>query len=137
MVNLRETENFIKVKCSVKRLDDVFPSLGVNRLDFIKCDVEGSELLVFQGGYETIKKYKPMIFSEMLRKWASKFNYHPNKIISSLKDLGYRCFIIRNGQLNEFFKMDDKTLETNFLFLHAEKHKDHLPENVTGKGREG
>ena len=62
MINLRETNDVVEVDCVVKKLDDVFPSLGVNKLDFIKCDVEGAEKLVFEGGYETIKKYQPITF---------------------------------------------------------------------------
>jgi FkbM family methyltransferase len=39
-------------------------SLNLPGLDFIKIDVEGAEGLVIQGGAETIKKYKPVIFFE-------------------------------------------------------------------------
>jgi len=113
------------IPCSVKKLDEFVEENNVHP-DFIKCDVEGAEFLVFQGGYETIKKYRPMIFSEMLRKWSAKFNYHPNRIINFLKDLGYRCFIPHNGQMKEFFEMDENTGETNFFFLHKEEHHGQL-----------
>ena len=39
-------------------------SLDLPGLDFLKIDVEGAEGLVIQGGAETIKKYKPVIFFE-------------------------------------------------------------------------
>jgi len=39
-------------------------SLNLPGLDFLKIDVEGAEGLVIQGGAETIKKYKPVIFFE-------------------------------------------------------------------------
>jgi FkbM family methyltransferase len=39
-------------------------SLNLPGLDFIKIDVEGAEGLVLQGGAETIKKFKPVIFFE-------------------------------------------------------------------------
>lgn len=89
MVNLRDTDKTANISCVVKRLDDIFPSLNVDKLDFIKCDVEGAEKLVFEGGIETIRKFKPIIFAEMLRKWSKKFNYHPNDIIKLLADVGY------------------------------------------------
>jgi len=95
-------------------------------VDFIKCDVEGAELFVFRGAKETIATYKPIIFTEMLRKWAKKFDYHPNEIISLFNGLGYRCFSIRNGFLSELSYMDDSTVETNFFFLHKEKHMSQL-----------
>ena len=121
MANLREDKDTVVVECEIARLDDFVVGLSLERLDFIKCDVEGAELFVFKGAIETIKKYKPIIFSEMLRKWAAKFNYHPNEIIDFLKELGYQCYAIHNGQLDEFFKMDETTVEKNFFFLHRDR----------------
>ena len=125
LTNVSDREDVQIIPCSVKRLDEFVSENNVYP-DFIKCDVEGAEFLVFQGGYETIKKSKPIIFSEMLRKWTAKFNYHPNQILGFLKNLGYRCFIPDNGQLKEFFEMDENTIETNFFFLHKEKHMNQL-----------
>jgi FkbM family methyltransferase len=127
MANLREDKETVEVDCEVIKLDDFVSSkLSLERLDFIKCDVEGAELFVFEGAVETIKKFRPIIFSEMLRKWSAKFNYHPNQIIGFLKDLGYGCFIPCNGRLREFLEMDENTAETNFFFLHREKHANQL-----------
>lgn len=121
-MNLARSRNRKKLICRVKKLDDFVKKNLIKKLDFIKCDVEGAELLVFRGAKNTIKKYKPIIFTEMLRKWAAKFHYHPNDIIRMFRNSGYRCFTIQRKRLNEFFQMADKTLETNFIFLHKEKH---------------
>lgn len=121
--NLSDSRNVIKIACNVKKMDDFVKKNNIKKIDFIKCDVEGAELLVFKGGKESLQKYKPIIFTEMLRKWAAKFDYHPNDIIAFLKNLGYLCFEIKNNRLCEFFVMDNKTLSTNFFFLHQQKHK--------------
>ena len=84
----------IEVVCHVDTLDNYFQEQKLDALDFIKCDVEGAELFMFQGGIKTIEKYKPIIFSEMLRKWAKKFNYHPNDIIHLLQNIGYNCYFV-------------------------------------------
>jgi FkbM family methyltransferase len=132
MANLREDSDTVTEECEVKRLDDFVSSTpSLKKVDFIKCDVEGAELFVFKGAMETIKRDTPIIFTEMLRKWAGKFNYHPNEIIGLLKDWGYRCFVIQDGRLREFQEMDNETIETNFFFLHAEKHGD-LVQNISG-----
>ena len=123
IVNLRETDNTIKVKCTVKRLDDVFNSLDVNRLDFIKCDVEGAEKLVFEGGLETIKKYKPIIYAEMLRKWSKSFGYHPDDIINLLADIGYHCYRYFNNKMEKIDSVTPQMETTNFFFLQQSKHK--------------
>jgi FkbM family methyltransferase len=109
------------IECQVRTVDEFVAETGL-RVDFIKCDVEGAELLVFKGAAETIKQYHPVIFAEMLRKWSAKFNYHPNEIIKFLSDLGYKCFTAKGKVLEEFFLMDERTLETNFFFLHTVKH---------------
>jgi len=113
-----ETE---KIQSNVYMLDNY---ININNLhiDFMKCDVEGAELFVFKGGFESLKRYKPIVFTEMLRKWASKFDYHPNEIISLFTSIGYACFTISGNKLKSFNFMDENTIETNFFFLHNEKH---------------
>lgn len=120
MDDSRET---VEVKCSVEKLDDFFPKTGLDKLDFIKCDVEGAELFAFQGGVETIKKHKPIVFTEMLRKWAAKFDYHPNDIINLFHSEGYKCYFSSDGKLTVLEYMDEDTIQTNFFFLHSTKHK--------------
>jgi FkbM family methyltransferase len=110
------------VRCRVRRLDDFVAESGVVP-DFIKCDVEGGELFVFQGGMESIRKHKPVILSEMLRKWSAKFNYSPNDVIDLLSSAGYRCYAIQDDRLARLQRMNESTVETNFFFLHVDKHK--------------
>jgi len=123
MADLRECKKTFKVQCTVKRLDDVFLSFGVNRLDFIKCDVEGAEKLVFEGGIKTIRKYKPIIYSEMLRKWSKKFGYHPDDIIHLLADIGYRCYGYVNSKIEKIDSVTSEMETTNFFFFQEIKHK--------------
>lgn len=46
---------------AVTTLDNAVALLGVSAVNWIKIDVEGGELLVVEGGLETIKKYRPNI----------------------------------------------------------------------------
>lgn len=127
MANLREHNDTVEVECTVMKLDDLVSTMpSLKGLDFIKCDVEGAELLVFRGALTTIRRFKPIIFTEMLRKWSAKFNYHPGEIVKLLHQLGYRCFTINKEKLVEFYEMDENTVETNFIFLHREKHLSNL-----------
>jgi len=122
MINITGAKKTNKIISKIKKLDDVAGAISVSP-DFIKCDVEGAELLVLKGGLKTIQKNKPIILIELLRKWAAKYNYHPNDIIDLLDDIGYRCYKIKNGRLIRFYRMNEKTAETNFFFLYPGKHR--------------
>ncbi len=111
-----------KVVCKVLPLDS-FVAKNKAKVDFIKCDVEGAELFVYQGAKETLMEQKPIVFTEMLRKWAAKFDYHPNDIIALFEKLGYSCFVIFDKiNLRKIEKVDESTSETNFVFLNKDKH---------------
>jgi FkbM family methyltransferase len=125
LANVSANNNIETLKCNVKKMDEVSQQL-TSKVDFIKCDVEGAELLAFKGGIETIKRDLPIIFTEMLRKWTSKFNYHPNDIIDFLNNLGYACFVIENNKLQAFEKVDEYTTQTNYIFLHAKSHANQI-----------
>lgn len=123
MVDLREAGTTEKVECQLRRLDEFVEEESFKRIDFIKCDVEGSELFVFEGGLKSIEKYKPVIFSEMLRKWSAKYHYHPNDIIRMFEEIGYQCYVIAEGnKLKQFGYVDEETIETNYFFLCPQVH---------------
>jgi FkbM family methyltransferase len=125
IANLSEAEGVLSVTCKVKRLDD-FVKESQSYIDFVKCDVEGAELLVFKGGIETIRRDKPIVFAELLRKFAAKFNYHPNEVIELFRSCGYRCFTAHESTLVGIDVIYDQTVDTNFFFLHEEKHADKI-----------
>jgi FkbM family methyltransferase len=121
--NLTDGKNVEIVKCKVDTLDNFSKQLQLVP-HFIKCDVEGAELFVFEGGVELLRQHKPIVFSEILRKWSAKFNYNPNEIFKLFRSCNYRTFTCTNGKLKEFSSMTDETVENNFFFLHTEKHKE-------------
>lgn len=77
-------------------------SLGLQKTDFMKIDVEGFEPMVIMGAEETIKKNKPVISFEHNHKNISKDVLHSlglEKIKTTeemLKDLGYDIKSIDN-----------------------------------------
>jgi FkbM family methyltransferase len=123
LVNVSGFCNVETIRCPVWKMDR-FVHENNTHPDFIKCDVEGAELLVFKGGLKTLEKDKPIIFTELLRIWSAKFGYHPDEVILLLKKIGYRCFSAREDKLREFFVITERTVEKTFFFLHKEKHKE-------------
>jgi len=105
-----------KISCRVKTLDSYVISRNVRKVDFIKCDTEGSELLVFQGGIDTIKSSKPIVFSEIFH--SAHFGYSNNDIVLFFKEIGYLCFVIENNRLSFVESITKETKKTNFIFIH-------------------
>ncbi|MEA5420209.1 FkbM family methyltransferase [Spirulina sp. CCNP1310] len=82
--------------CTLQTLDHYCQNWP--RLDFIKCDVEGAELLVLKGGSAIIQKHHPMVYVELFFDWTKAFDYHPLDLLAQLMDWGYQQFYICNGQ---------------------------------------
>ncbi len=112
-----------KVTCPCTTLDLFCAQHGIVP-HLVKCDVEGAELMVIQGGKQALAAHKPVILIELLRKWAKKFSYHPNDVVDILGALGYRLFTIGADGLRPCPGIDDGTEETNFVFLHREQHRE-------------
>lgn len=124
MRDLQYVENSVseKVVCMLKKMDEFCNEKDIKKIDFIKCDVEGAELLVYKGGSEIISRSRPLIVSEMLRKWSAKFGYHPNDIILFFKSMNYRCIALGKHGVRYYIDMvTEDTVETNYLFVPMER----------------
>ena len=115
--NLHNEENHSSQIVPVTTIDAIMSSSGLDKCDLIKIDVEGAELMVLQGAIGTIKKHKPVIFAELLRKWSSHFSYNPNSVLELLAGFGYQCWGVSSiyRKIEEFTEKDE---ETNFVFVH-------------------
>lgn len=112
-----------KVECKVNTIDNYIESNNIEDIGFIKIDVEGNEKSVLFGAEKTLSKYHPMVYCELLRKHASRFGYHPNEVIDYMKKFDYNCYTLRNNELIQINKIDDKTMETNFFFMMGHPQK--------------
>ena len=122
--NLIQCPKAQEIVCKVEVLDNFISTQKINKLDLIKCDVEGAELSVIKGGINSIKKLLPIIFIELFERWTVQFNYHPNDVIRILNEAGYECFLANKDKLEAcpVYK-ESKEERLNFFFLHGEKHR--------------
>ena len=77
------------MRASAARLDDVFPR-DVDRIDFLKIDVEGAETTVFEGGEAVLRRFHPPVLMEVNEEASRAFgaarydaaklllNFHPD-----------------------------------------------------------
>lgn len=125
-------ENSRKEICKMVTLDSWVESNCVKNIDLIKCDVEGTELMVLKGCMSTIEKNKPIFFLEMLRKWSKIFKYHPNDVIEFLFKYNYDSYAIDNEinliKLRKIKQVTDEEEATNFLFFNKDVHSKIISE---------
>ena len=76
-----------KHEVNLETLDEV--SKDLQRLDFIKCDVEGAEMLVLRGATRTLEKFSPILHLEVFEEWTRAFGYTPNDLMDLLQSSGY------------------------------------------------
>ena len=76
----------------VTTLDNFVRENDVKRMDLVKIDVEGMELFVLEGGENSIRKFKPVLYIEYSPDNFSDFGYSGNKLIEFINSIGYRLF---------------------------------------------
>ena len=132
MRNLHPEEDYKTERIKITTLDSILGTLGIEYCDLVKIDVEGGELQVIQGGMETITKFKPIIFAELMRKWSAAFSYSPNHVLAILQNLGYQCWGV-SEVLRKIKMFDESDQETNFLFVH-DRQTEEVMEKLISKG---
>lgn len=102
------TENVLTVS-----LDDFAGLFNLDRIDFIKIDVEGNEEAVIEGAIETLTRHKPVVFAEICG--GENLTPDPEKTINRVIGLGYAAYVIQGWNLVPFSKHDNDYY--NYLFV--------------------
>jgi hypothetical protein len=82
----RADEQDTLITVQTERLDDVLPENF--RVDFIKIDVEGGELLVMKGATGIMKKYRPVIIFEHGLGASDIYGSTPEQVFDLLQECG-------------------------------------------------
>lgn len=115
--NIREKESIVPVSVQQVTMDSFAIEKNIYP-DFIKCDVEGAEFLVFKGATEVLRRSRPVIFVEILRKWCRKFGHEASDVVDFLKGLDYTPHVLRGRDLTPIDNITEETEDTNFIFLY-------------------
>ena len=71
-------------------LDEFVRSNKIPKIDFIKCDIEGAEMLVIKGSENVIKQYHPTLILEIENRHTKQYNYEPHDLLALLYKYGYK-----------------------------------------------
>jgi len=85
-------EGLVAVPCIT--LDSYVRQKGIDRLDFIKCDVEGAELHFLRGAEQTLRRFRPKLMLETQERYAAVFGNTAEDVLSFLTNLGYGYSVV-------------------------------------------
>lgn len=104
-------------------LDDFVKERALNRVDFIKCDVEGAELLVFKGAQGVLARFHPPILVEIESRHTKRFAYTPEDLDKFLRTFDYvPCIPVPSDEVKRLPSIRNGIEQgySNFLYLHTE-----------------
>lgn len=72
-------------------LDNILEKLNIKKVDLIKIDIEGAELLCFKGATKLLSNpNKPVIILESSEKYCNRFDYSTFDLLNFLSNFGYK-----------------------------------------------
>lgn len=86
--NIKPDSNTEIIAVPLRTINDIVEEIKVNRIDFLKIDVEGYEMKVLEGAWQSIRKFKPTIQIELhINRLGESVT---KEIINRLKKEGYK-----------------------------------------------
>jgi len=108
------------VSVRLYQLDAFCRERRIERLDLIKCDVEGFEYFVFQGVHDVLSRLRPAGFCEVEHPYMEGNGLQPEQVFALFREHGYRAFLpTEDGGLEA---VPGYTKRGNYFFLHPDKH---------------
>ncbi|MDJ0380166.1 FkbM family methyltransferase [Streptomyces sp. G-G2] len=102
------------VATPVRTVDGLCGHLGLERVDFIKADVEGAEAAVLSGARRTLERHRPTLLLEIEDRHLEKYDVRAAGIVSALAALGYTMHRRRDGAWVRVTEVTDEF--RNYLF---------------------
>lgn len=112
--------SYVKEDVVITTIDKYVEDQVLVKIDFIKADIEGAELLMLRGAQGILVRCRPILFLEIQSHSTKLFNYSTYDVVAYLLDLGYRQYIVRAGHL-VIAETVCHEKDYNFFFIHSEK----------------
>ncbi len=80
----------IAEEVTIRSLDEVVVEHDIRRIDFIKVDIEGSEMRMLVGARETLSRFSPALYIELVNGHLARRGDSMENLTGYLGNLGYR-----------------------------------------------
>lgn len=104
---------------NVITLDSYIEEKKLNRVDFMKIDVEGFEMKVLLGGKKTLQKYFPELYIEIDDFNLKKQNNSAQEMLDFLGEMGYTIHDVATG--NQILAYDQMTKGSRDIYCFNNK----------------
>lgn len=90
----------VSEEIALHTLDSFCDAQGIGRIDFLRCDTEGSEHAILEGGRAVLERDRPVLMIEVHpHALAERFGSSADAVWALLTGLGYRMFHLDGGRL--------------------------------------
>jgi FkbM family methyltransferase len=114
------------VACSGIRLDDYVAERKLDRVDFIKMDIEGAEWFALKGATSVLARWRPTMLVEINRGTCRGLGYEPERIWEFLTPYGYSMWAVgQSPEMCRALSSLDGVEGVNVIF-----HTGQLPTSV-------
>jgi len=112
----------------VRRLDDWAEEIGLERLDFVKLDLEGAEPLAIEGASATLRRHLPSIHLELSPGFMKDFGRSVEDLQHKLVSIGYDALLSFRDKnepptlLEDLLRGPTENLDCTLVCLNRKKH---------------
>ena len=114
----------------VTTLDAFCAERGIGKVDFIRMDIEGAELMALQGAAHILDRDRPHVLLEIHPAMlAARFGGAAEQVLDLFRRRGYRMFALNGDRLEERFTVVDDAPWKDYFFIHPTR-AGRLPDGV-------
>ena len=99
MFTLGSVAGSVTMRVNAKRIDDILDEQKALSVDFIKMDIEGSELVALKGATQTLKRFRPTILIELNEAALRSCGTSSFEVKSLLYSMDYKGSIVGTSGL--------------------------------------
>lgn len=114
----------------VVTIDGFCADCGLERVDFIRIDIEGAELMALQGAQGIIDRDRPHLMLEIHPQMlAARFGGAAEQVVAFFRERGYRMFTLIGDRLEERHEAVSDQPWKDYFFIHPDRAAG-LPDGV-------